>query len=100
MSGGSFNYLYNKTEVSELLQEVDNMEQIRAELIVKGYLDVAEDVRSLLTRICIAKRDIEFMAKELSPVFKAVEFYCSADAGLEEISSAVEAYRKCKFPWC
>ncbi len=96
MSGGSLNYLYSKTAMGEIAENVDDIEQVECEMLKRGYKDIAMDARRLIEYIRSAENRIECLAEKLGPVFKAVEWYYSADSGEERIDDAVERYRKAK----
>ena len=61
-----------------------------------GYEDVAKDTRRLVEYIKSAKIRVETLFEMLSPVFKAVEWYCSADWGKDRVDKAIEEYRNGK----
>lgn len=96
MSGGSLNYLYNKTTMGEIAEYINDIEQVEAEMLKRGYKDIAMDTRRLIEYIRSAENRIECLAEKLSPVFKAVEWYYSADSDGKHIDEAVERYRKAK----
>lgn len=94
MSGGVLNYLYCKEEINQLLEYVEEMKEVEAVLLRRGYKDVAMDTRRLIEYIETATNRIECLAKNLNPVFKAVEYALSADWAMEDIDKSVEEYRK------
>ena len=97
MSGGSWSYLYSK-EVDELMQysNIELLEEMADYLNLNGYEDVAKDTRRLVEYIKSAKIRVETLFEMLSPVFKAVEWYDSADCGKNSLDKAIEEYRNGK----
>ena len=97
MSGGSWNYLYAK-EIDDLMQysNIETLEEMADYLNQNGYEDVAKDTRRLVEYIKSAKIRVETLFEMLSPVFKAVEWYCSADWGKDRVHKAIEEYRNGK----
>nr|DAZ41551.1 MAG TPA: hypothetical protein [Caudoviricetes sp.] len=97
MSGGSWGYLYSR-EVDELVQcgSIELLEEMADYLNSSGYKDVAKDVRRLVEYIKSARIRIETLHEMLSPVFKAVEWYDSADWSKERVDAAIEEYRNGK----
>ncbi len=93
MSGGSYNYLYCK-EPEEFMNYTGDLEDMSDQLNQLGYEDVARDMRRLLEYIKSAKIRIEVLSKKLSPVMKAVEWYDSADWGLETLDKEIQKYRE------
>lgn len=55
--------------------------------------DVAKDVRRLIEYVLSAKNRIEVMWENLREVFKAIEWYQSADSGKDRVDRAIAAYR-------
>ena len=94
MSGGSWGYLYSM-EFDELVQysSVELLEGMSDYLNSNGYEDVAKDVRRLVEYIKSARIRIETLHEMLSPVFKAVEWYDSADWSKDSVDEAIEEYR-------
>lgn len=97
MSGGSWNYLYSK-EIDDFMQysNIETLEEMADYLNQNGYEDVAKDTRRLVEYIKSAKIRVETLFEMLSPVFKAVEWYCSADWGKDKVDKAIEEYRNGK----
>lgn len=94
MSGGSLNYLYCKDEVNELLNAIPDMEYVEKYLIEEGYKDISMDVRRLIEYILIATNKIKCLSSQLSPVFKAVEWYESGDYSKETLIKVLDKYRE------
>ena len=98
MSGGSFNYLYSKEAEEWLSGNLDETaEDMRAELTELGYDDAAKAVGEILARGMEIRRaiddDLGTRTWRLRDVFKAVEWYRSADWGLDRVKDAVEDWR-------
>lgn len=100
MSGGSLNYLYNKTTLGEIAESINNIEEVEAEMMKRGYKDIAMDERRLIDYIRSAESRIESLTEKLAPVLKAVkavEWYYSEDLDAkdvdEAVDEAVEGYR-------
>lgn len=94
MSGGSLNYLYLKEDIGELQGAVSDMEEVESFMLEKGNADIAMDIRRLIEYIKTATNRIECLAEKLSPIFKAVEWFQSADSGMDSVDNAVNEYRK------
>lgn len=93
MSGGSLNYLCY-AEPRELFGHIDDMEQVEAVLLSKGYNDIARDVRRLIEYVKTAENRLEVLHGNLGDVFHAVEWYLSADYGEESMLAAFNKYRE------
>ena len=95
MSGGSHNYLCY-AEVQELLSgtRIADMEDMEQRLIQLGYVDVAKDVRRLIEYCKSAEIRIGVLFEQLDEVFRAVEWYDSADIGKDSLIKRLEEYRK------
>ena len=94
MSGGSFNYLYCKENIGDLLYHTDDLDDMREALIKYGYEDIAKDTQRLIEYIKSAEVRVTVLAKNLQGVFKAVEYYESGDWGKETMLSKLEEYRR------
>lgn len=96
MSGGSYDYLCFRTELSDIAQHERDIEDMRIALVKYGYTDIAEDAEELIKRIVSARIGIESLAQQLSDVFKAVEWYESYDYSKETMVKVLEDYREYK----
>lgn len=96
MSGGSLGYLYCKTEADEIMRHIDEMERAEAELIERGYIDIARDVRRLIEYCKSAQIRIEVLMSNLKEVFHAIEWYISADYGEDTLIKKLNEYREGK----
>ena len=97
MSGGSWSYLYSR-EFDELIQSenIELLADMADYLNQNGYEDVAKDTMRLVEYIKSAKIRVETLLEMLSPVFKAVEWYCSGDWGKDRVGKVIEEYRNGK----
>ena len=94
MSGGSMNYVYLR-EPGQLF-EGENQEALEsAEQVLQamGYKDIAKDVRRLLEYVRSAENCISVLQENLRDVLHAVEWYESADYGLDTTKKVLEEYR-------
>ena len=92
MSGGSLNYLCF-AEPTELINRVGDMEEVEAELIRRNYLDIAKDVRRLIEYTLSAHNRISVLQENLNEIFRAVEWYHSADIGEDSLIKRFDQYR-------
>ena len=94
MSGGSLGYLYCK-EPEDLFNDstIYHLEEAEDYLLKNDAVDVAKDVRRLIEYVLSAKNRIEVMQENLREVFKAIEWYQSADSGKDRVDRAIAAYR-------
>lgn len=93
MSGGSFNYLYCKRDLDDLLYHTDDLDNMREALIKYGYEDIAKDTQRLIEYIKSAKIRVETLAENMAKVFKAVECYESGDWDKDTMLKTLEEYR-------
>jgi len=94
LSGGSYSYLYAKDKHD--LFEYSGVETIDAmanRLIELGHLDAAKETLQLKQIILQALVRTEVIADRMSKVWKAVEWYDSADSGIDAVNKAIEKYR-------
>ena len=65
--------------------------------MVRAILDGRKTVtRRLVEYIKSAKIRVETLFEMLSPVFKAIEWYCSGDWGKDRVCKVIEEYRNGK----
>jgi len=96
MSGGSLNYLYSKETADEIIAHIDDMEIAEAELIKRGYYDIAKDVRRLIEYCKSAEIRIGVLMHNLKDVFHAIEWRISADYGEDALIEELNEYREGK----
>lgn len=92
MSGGSLNYLCFK-EPHELFEHIDDLKSVEEFLLARGDTDIAKDVRRLIEYIRSAENRVSVLSEQLKDVFKAVEWYISADYGANSLQKALNRYR-------
>lgn len=94
MSGGSLCYLYCK-EPEDLFDgsTIHYLEEAEDYLLKNDAVDVAKDVRRLIEYVLSAKNRVEVMQENLRDVFKAIEWYQSADSGKDRVDRAIATYR-------
>ena len=95
MSGGSLNYLCF-ADAQNLLSRVDDLEIVERELLDLGARDVARDARRLIEYIISAENRISVLAEQLEDIFHDVEWYHSADIGVDTLKNTIEKYRRGK----
>lgn len=83
----------DRRKPNTLIGNIELLEEMADYLNQNGYEDVAKDTRRLVEYIKSAKIRVETLFEMLSPVFKAVEWYCSADWGKDRVDKAIEEYR-------
>jgi hypothetical protein len=95
MSGGSYNYLAFKSGADLLGGSGDyDLEAMADRLAGLGYAaDAAKETISLLLTIRAARNRIEVSVERLTRVWKAVEWWDSADYGEGDVKEALEQYR-------
>lgn len=95
MSGGSFEYLYTKWSDDLASGEaLRNLEAMAEDLAGQGYADASREAYDLLHDVRAALVRWESHLVRLEGVFKAVEFYRSADWSKETVEHAMTAYRR------
>lgn len=97
MSGGSFNYASDATDLEDLLNKRFDLDQLRDRLYSHHdgieMDDVAADLDSLLAYVAQVNRRVVARLKRLQPVMHAVEWRDSADWGPDRVRDAVAKYR-------
>lgn len=86
MSGGSFNYLYDR----DLVELKHTVRQMQGELAALGLEDAAARTGMILARM----DQIESIQAEMRDVWKAVEWLKSGDWGVDFVEEAVRAWRE------
>lgn len=92
MSGGSYNYLYS-CDHRHLIDREEDLNRMAARLTELGFHDVAGETEDILAEIASFNRRVGRRADRLSKVWKSVEWFDSADAGLGQVADEVETYR-------
>lgn len=94
MSGGSYNYLCNRM-AEEILQIQSDIERMAEKLATLGYAkDAAKETSHLLARSRAFEVYVETAMERLREVWKAVEWWDSADWGEDSVKQALEEYRE------
>lgn len=93
MSGGSYNYLCYM-DIDTIFNETRELESMIDRLSGLGYAaDAAREAYELLLTIRQSQVRIEALLQRLSGVFKAVEWWDSADWTEKEVKEALRTYR-------
>lgn len=94
MSGGSYNYLFQK-EPSELLSgQFDAELRLMAERLAElGYKDAAVTTEELSVILRQVRVRIEARIVNMAPVWRAIEWLDSFDSGPESVGTAIEKWR-------
>lgn len=93
MSGGSYDYLYAKP-IADLMSYDREVESMVDRLASLGYAkDAAQETMAFLLELRRAQIRLETMQQRLAPVWKAVEWWDSADTGEDDVKDALVEYR-------
>lgn len=92
MSGGSYNYLCYK-EAYDIHERTEELAQMRDRLIELGFTDVAGETESVLLMLKSFEVRLQTRIDRLKDVWRSVEWYDSADCGLDSVEYSVEEYR-------
>lgn len=97
MSGGSFNYLFNK-EPQELMEyyNIARLQEMADILSMLGYDDIARDMQRLVEYLKTAYNRIDVLSGQLSDIMHAIEWECSGDYGQDDLINALDRYRDSK----
>lgn len=90
MSGGSFDYLYARESLPELLERTDSINSMSQTLRNAGQEQAASDTEALLAELAIFEEYILARADRLRGIWKAVEWTHSCDWGPESIAEEAE----------
>lgn len=94
MSGGSYNYLCNSLDLDDLLRDQRDLERMAERLERLGWAnDAAKETRHLIADINAAQVRAEVAIERLRDVWKAVEWWDSADSDEDGLRSALDRYR-------
>lgn len=96
MSGGSYNYLCYKD--IEQIQEsgMDDIKEMQERLVELDALDVAKETEQLILDIKAFQVRTQAKLDRLSKVWYAVEWFDSADSGIEHFQDELNKYRNPK----
>ena len=87
MSGGSYNYLCDRTD--DLSGRLYDLRRMRTRLTQLGYGDVSAQT----DRVIELLKEAADVASELASIWHAVEWLDSFDYEPEQVAEAVERYR-------
>ena len=100
MSGGSYNYLFTKESLFELMENITDLEDMNKrlkqlknnELVSKATQELLDEVGKLKQFIDDYEKKNQPKILELSEVWKAVEFCDSGDYSQEKVQQAIKEY--------
>lgn len=94
MSGGSFNYLCDALDLDDILAKQNDLRDMADRLGGLGYAqDAAAETEELLVQLRQWQIRTEVRLKRLTPVWKAVEWWDSADYSEDQVHAALKTYR-------
>jgi len=97
VSGGSFNYASDASELEDLLTKRFDLQQLRDRLYSHAdgieMDDVAADFDGLLAYVAHVEKRVAARLKRIQPVLHAVEWRDSADWGPDKVRKALADYR-------
>lgn len=94
MSGGSLNYLFAKSEPSQIIDTSEEVQKVEEFLLSKGYDPEAHLVNSYLKLIARMRKDLVEWQSFLDPLFHAVEWHMSGDYGDESLEETIQVLRE------
>ena len=92
MSGGSYDYLCFKNS-DEVLNELEQLRNMRDRLNGLGYTDIAQATQSVIGLIEQYRTIMDDKIERIQDIWKAIEWADSGDTSESEIKEAVEKYR-------
>ena len=92
MSGGSYNYLCYK-DADELFNEIETLEAMTTRLTELDHIDAAKETFQAIQIIRQAVVRVGVIKERLNGVWRAVEWYDSADVGIDSVRKSVGEYR-------
>lgn len=94
MSGGSYDYLCDTWELTQLREQMGNLDAMSKRLAGLGYAaDAARETEELLVLLRQWENRAMVRVDRLRPVWKAVEWWDSCDWGEDAVKEALAAYR-------
>lgn len=94
MSGGSYEYIYDRSDCGELLNRTDVIQEMADRLAGLGYAsDAARETEELLLTLRQFENRINAMHSRLAGVWKAVEWWDSGDWLEDAVRDAIDKYR-------
>lgn len=95
MSGGSYNYLCHTWDLSDLTQKKGDLADMFDRLAGLGYAeDAARETYTLLVQLRQFEIQTMVHVERLQDLWKAVEWWDSADTGEDSVKKALADYRK------
>lgn len=95
MSGGSYNYLYHTWDLSDLVQKKQDLADMFDRLAGLGYAqDAAKETYALLVQLRQFEIQTMVHVERLQELWKAIEWWDSADWGEDSVKNALAEYRK------
>jgi hypothetical protein len=94
MSGGSFNYLCDTFDLSDLVSKQGDLQEMSQALAEVGYAkDAARETEELL--VILRQWEVRACVRihRLRDVWKAMEWWRSGDSGEARVQDALAAYR-------
>lgn len=93
MSGGSHNYLYSKSSW-DIMENLEALDRMSDDLSVLGYAeDAARETEEILCFIRHFQIRIDTRIERLSKVWRAMEWWKSADSGEDYVKEELARYR-------
>ena len=99
MSGGSFNYLcyvedhFGADEIFKRDSDLEDMKKALTALVNAGCSSTSlRDTRLLIECMAEMRKELTMRLKQLSPVWKAVEWERSGDWGMDRVVEAMNQY--------
>lgn len=94
MSGGSYNYLYSVCDLEDLQNRQFDLKAMADRLAELGYAqDAAAETEELLTLLRQWQNRLSVRVSRLEDLWKAVEWWDSADGGEDAVRTALATYR-------
>ncbi|MGW4728863.1 hypothetical protein ACWEQC_06730 [Streptomyces shenzhenensis] len=94
MSGGSYNWLYDAQDLEELQARQYGLQEMSFRLAGLRYAqDAARETEELLVLFRQWQTRAAVRIARLSDVWRAVEYWDSADSGEVKVKAALAAYR-------
>jgi len=91
MSGGSFNYLCQR-DAEEISSYLSDMEDMANELQALGQIELEAETRAIMDEYTLFFTTMQARIDVISPVWRAVEWACSGDTGIEAVLRAAAAW--------
>ncbi|MEU0991946.1 hypothetical protein [Streptomyces sp. NPDC005953] len=94
MSGGSYDYLCHSWDLGDLLDKRGSLEEMSQALAALGYAqDAARESEELLVLLRQWETRADVRIKRLRDVWKALEWWHSADYDEDDFKAALAKYR-------